>query len=57
MARELPGIYTKDEVLQIVADCLSFYKQRSTDGRRFADIFTTEDFDALCRKYPSKECV
>ena len=57
LARELPGIYPEDEVLQIVADCLSLYKQRSTHGRRFADIFTTNDFDAFCRKYPSKECV
>lgn len=57
LARELPGMYAEDEVLQIVADCLTLYKQRSTGGRRFADIFTTEDFDAFCRKYPGKECV
>jgi len=56
LARELPGIYTEDEVLQIVTDCLSVYKQRSTDGRRFAEIFTADDFDAFSRKYPGKEC-
>ncbi|MFZ0611665.1 MAG: 4Fe-4S dicluster domain-containing protein [Desulfobacterales bacterium] len=57
LARELPGLYTEEEVLQIVADCLSLYKQRSTGGRRFAEIFAADDFDALCRKYPGKEGV
>ena len=56
LARELPGIYTEDEVLQIVADCLSFYKKQSTGGRRFAEIFTADDFDAFCRKYPRQKC-
>ena len=56
LARELPGIHTENEVLQIVADCLTLYKQRSTDGRRFAEIFTPDDFDAFSRKYPGREC-
>lgn len=56
LARELPGIHTENEVLQIVADCLTVYKQRSTDGRRFAEIFTADDFDAFSRKYPGREC-
>lgn len=56
LARELPGIYAEDEVLQIVADCLTLYKQRSTGGRRFAEIFTADDFDAFSRKYPGREC-
>jgi anaerobic sulfite reductase subunit C len=57
LARELPGIYTEDEVLQIVADCLTLYKQRSTNGRRFAEIFTPDDFAAFCCHYPCKVCV
>jgi anaerobic sulfite reductase subunit C len=52
LARELPGIYTEDEVLQIVADCLTLYKHRSSGGRRFAEIITLDDFEAISRKYP-----
>jgi anaerobic sulfite reductase subunit C len=55
LARELPGIYTADEVLRIVSDCLVLYKQRSTAGRRFAEIFTPDDFAEFSRKYPGRE--
>lgn len=57
LARELPGLYTEEEVLQIVADCLILYKQRSTGGRRFAEIFTADDFDAFARMHPGQEGV
>ncbi|MFZ0728072.1 MAG: 4Fe-4S dicluster domain-containing protein [Desulfobacterales bacterium] len=56
LARELPGIYTEDETVRIVTDCLTLYKQRSTGGRRFAEIFTADDFDAFCRKYLGQNC-
>lgn len=51
LAKELPGIYSDEEVLQIVEDCLALYKQRSAGGRRFAEIFNEEDFQKLSRRY------
>ncbi len=51
LAKELPGIYSEDEVIQIVNDCLDLYKQRSIGGRRFAEIFNEDDFDILSRRY------
>jgi ferredoxin len=56
LARELPGVYSESEVLQIVADCLALYKGKSQKGQRFADIFTDADYQALCRCYPGS-CV
>jgi len=51
LARELPGIYSETEVLTIVKDCLRQYKQKSTGGRRFADLFSNNDFDGLAARY------
>ncbi len=53
LARELPGIYTEQQVLNIVKDCLKLYKQKSTGGRRFAQIFSDEDFRRFADRYPS----
>jgi anaerobic sulfite reductase subunit C len=50
LARELPGIYTEKEVLAIAEYCISFYKQNSVNGERFAEIFKSSDFDALASK-------
>ena len=50
LAKELPGIYTEKEVLEIVEYCISFYKQNSINGKRFAEIFKSADFDALLNK-------
>jgi dissimilatory sulfite reductase (desulfoviridin) alpha/beta subunit len=50
LARELPGIYPEDKVLEIVEYCISFYKQHSIKGQRFAEIFKSSDFDALVKK-------
>ena len=47
LARELPGIFSEDEVLAIVKDCIAFYKKNSTHGQRFAQIFTAHDFDNI----------
>jgi dissimilatory sulfite reductase (desulfoviridin) alpha/beta subunit len=51
LARELPGIYTEQQVLEIVKDCLRFYKQTSKHGERFAQIFTPSDFEALAQRH------
>ncbi len=37
LAEPLPGIYSEDEVLKIVENCLKYYKANSTGGKRFAD--------------------
>jgi dissimilatory sulfite reductase (desulfoviridin) alpha/beta subunit len=47
LARELPGIYTADQVLSILEGCLAIYKDRSHHGERFAEIVTPDDCDAL----------
>ncbi len=51
LARELPGIYSADQVLQIVGDCLAFYKAHSRRGERFAELMTDAFFDDLTRRY------
>ena len=51
LARELPGIYSDEQVLAIVKDCLKLYKKKSTGGRRFADLFSEADFEELVRRY------
>ena len=53
LARELPGIYTEQQVLDIVRDCLTLYKQKSTGGRRFAQVLSEEDFNRIAVRYPA----
>ncbi len=51
LAREMPGIYSEQEVASIVEDCIRFYKENSRNGQRFAEIFTEEDFKRLTERY------
>ncbi len=51
LARELPGVFSEDEVLEILNTCISFYKQNSKRGKRFAELLTGKDFDDLARAY------
>ncbi|OGP59802.1 MAG: sulfite reductase [Deltaproteobacteria bacterium RBG_13_49_15] len=51
LARELPGIHSEEEVLQIIIDCIKLYKRKSKHGERFAEIFTDEDLNDLTEKY------
>jgi dissimilatory sulfite reductase (desulfoviridin) alpha/beta subunit len=44
LAKELDGIYSEQEVLEIVKQCVKFYKKNSQQGKRFADIFQNADF-------------
>jgi len=44
LAKELPGIYSEDEVVDIVKKCIIFYKSNSKQGERFAEVFTPADF-------------
>jgi len=51
LAKELPGIYRETQVLQIVKDCLHFYKQTSKHGERFGQILTPADFEKIANRY------
>jgi len=51
LARELPGIYSADQVLEIFGDCLDFYKAHSHHGERFAELLTDAHFDDLVRRH------
>lgn len=51
LARELPGIYSEAEVINIIKDCIRFYKTNSRKGQRFAEIFTDQAFSDLLGKY------
>lgn len=44
LAEELPGIYTEDEVVDLVRRAIAFYKANSRHGERFAEIFRLADF-------------
>ena len=44
LAVELEGIYSKNEVLQLVKDCIDYYKKHSKHGKRFAEILNLSDF-------------
>lgn len=44
LAAELEGIYSENEVLQLVKDCIDYYKKNSKHGERFAEIFDPKDF-------------
>jgi anaerobic sulfite reductase subunit C len=52
LAKELPGVYSEEQVLQIIQDCIRYYKQHSRNGKRFAQILQPEDFDAMAKLLP-----
>ena len=43
LAMEVPGLHTHDEVLQIIKNCLKFYKEKSKNGQRFSHILSSVD--------------
>jgi anaerobic sulfite reductase subunit C len=51
LARELPGIYDEDGILDIIAACINLYKARSNRGERFGQLLTTADFEALTQRF------
>ncbi len=46
LAIELPGIHDEDGVVRIVRDCIAFYKARSRNGRRLAELLSAADIEA-----------
>jgi dissimilatory sulfite reductase (desulfoviridin) alpha/beta subunit len=59
LGRELPGIFSADQVLAIVAACLRFYRQNSRNGRRFAELLDDAAFAEMAARFaasaPSSE--
>lgn len=51
LARPLPGVFTEDEVIGIVSDCIDFFKKNSKNGKRFAAILTDADLEDLVKRY------
>jgi anaerobic sulfite reductase subunit C len=53
LAKELPGIYDENQVLDIVKDCLRFYKANSKHGERFGQILKSSDIKSIAERYES----
>jgi len=51
LAKELPGIYSEEQVVLIVKACLNFYKKTSKNGERFGQLLTPDDFDQLAERF------
>ena len=51
LARELSGIFSEEQVLEIVKDCIRFYKENSRRGQRFAQILTDGAFEEFEDRY------
>ncbi len=43
LAMDVPGIKSHDEVLQIVQNCIKFYKANSKNGQRFSHVLSSID--------------
>jgi dissimilatory sulfite reductase (desulfoviridin) alpha/beta subunit len=54
LAVALPGIYAPAAVLEIVQACLDLYKSKSRNGRRFAEILTSDDIDGLATDFAGR---
>jgi dissimilatory sulfite reductase (desulfoviridin) alpha/beta subunit len=52
LAREMPGIYSEQQVLDIIKDCIEFYKANSRHGERFSQILKSSDFDDIVKRHP-----
>ena len=52
LAKELPGVYSEEQVRQIIQDCIRFYKKHSRNGKRFAQILQPQDFAEIAKRYP-----
>jgi len=50
MGRELLEIYSEEEVLNIIDQCLDYYQQNSFKGERLGKILEQKGFDALFKK-------
>ena len=51
LARELPGIYSEDQVVDIVESCLALYKEKSRGGQRLAEVLDGAGFEDLAHLF------
>jgi len=49
LARELPGIYSADQVIKLVQTVLDLYKSKCTHGERFGELLSEKDMAKLVR--------
>ena len=55
LARELDGIYSREQVLDVVKDCIRIYKERSDRGQRFGELLHRRDLEELAARHnPSR---
>lgn len=51
LARELPGIYDEDTVVEIIRTAIDIYKRKNRQGKRFAEVLTDEDLQLLAERF------
>jgi anaerobic sulfite reductase subunit C len=51
LARELPGIYSSADTLDIVSACISLYKAGSQKGERFGEVLKEGDIQRLIDRF------
>lgn len=51
LACELKGLFNEDHVIEIVRECLVFYKKHSTSGQRFSSLLDSRAFEELSAKF------
>ncbi len=54
LARELPGTYDQETVLDILAACLELYKSKSRHGERFGALLEATDIQMLADRFTPK---
>lgn len=50
LAKELVGLFSEDQVLETVKDCITFYKQNSKNGKRFSQLLDDKTFNSIQKK-------
>jgi anaerobic sulfite reductase subunit C len=53
LGRELPGIFSEDQVIEVLQECLEFYREHSRKGERFSHLLQDDDFNHFVRRFCS----
>lgn len=51
LAREMPGLYSEEQVLDIIRECIGFYMANSRYGERLGHIFGSDEFEELVKRH------
>ena len=57
LARELPEIFSEEEVIDIIKNCIRFYKTKSSHGERFAELFNDAEFERLEKRFGHRRMI